>query len=92
MTEVYPTHDWGYRRLGLAWFREGYPLGAQKSWEKAVELNPRDTRSMNNLGVLLMRRGDLLQSKQWIERVLAIDPEDPIATANLRLLYEKESP
>ena len=91
MTEVYPTSDWGFRRLGLAWFAEGAISEAKLNWERAIAINAKDVRSMNNLGVLLIRRGDLSGARRWIEAVLRINPSDPIALSNLSIIVQHET-
>ncbi len=89
MTEVYPTSDWGYRRLGRAWYREGHHANAQQNWTYAIILNPKDTQSMNNLAVTHMATGELAEAQRWLERTLAIEPNDSTALSNLEILRTK---
>ena len=68
-------------------------LGQQEAGEgdlrRAIDLSPQHTAALNDLAVLLMVRGESEEARLLLERVLAIRPEDPVATANLQRLEEK---
>ena len=38
---------------------------------------------MNDLAVLLIDRGETAEARQLLERVLELNPDDPVAAANL---------
>jgi Flp pilus assembly protein TadD len=47
---------------------------------------PQHTAAMNDLAVLLMMRDDKEEARLLLHQVLALNPEDPVATGNLQAL------
>ncbi len=65
--------------------------GAERDLRRAMELSPSHTAAMNDLAVLLMAQGKKDEPRQLLQRVLQINPKDPMATENLQRL-EKGAP
>lgn len=63
---------------------------AEKSYRKAIELDPSLANALTNLGNLLFRKGELVEAEQYYARALQIDADQPEAFYNLGfLLYER---
>lgn len=65
--------------------------GAERDLRQALQLSPSHTAAMNDLAVLLMAQGKKDEPRQLLQRVLQINPKDPMATENLERL-EKGTP
>jgi Tfp pilus assembly protein PilF len=50
---------------------------AIKYFERALEINPNDAISMDNIGVILMQEGKTEKAKEYFEKALKADPEYP---------------
>jgi len=53
-------------------------------------LAPQHTATMSDLAVLLMETGRLSDAKALLQKVLNLNPNDPMAAANLAALNEQE--
>jgi eukaryotic-like serine/threonine-protein kinase len=53
---------------------------------KAIELNPRFALAMNNLAILLLKKGDVAGAEQMLRRAVEIDPQDTWTRATLASL------
>lgn len=80
-----------YYRLALAFTGLDMPHNAQLAYEKALELNPRHTRSLNALGWLLFNQGSKASALQTWQKVLGINPQDPEAGFNLAKVYNDDA-
>jgi tetratricopeptide (TPR) repeat protein len=59
-------------------------------YEQAIQVNPNDHITINNIGGYLMQAGKLTEARQYFERVLRIEPQYPNTHYALALLAEKE--
>jgi Flp pilus assembly protein TadD len=59
---------------------------AEQDLRRAVTMVPQHAAAMNDLAVLLMVRGETDEARLLLRQVLALNPEDPIATENLQAL------
>ncbi|MCX6923546.1 MAG: tetratricopeptide repeat protein, partial [Verrucomicrobia bacterium] len=57
--------------------------GAQEQWEKALELNPKDPASYNNLGNLYGHTGQLKKAFECFARAINLNPQQPLYYHNL---------
>ncbi len=73
---------WAYRRLFN--FSE-----AKISLQKALELNPKDIDTLNELAICQMELGDLQGSKKSLEKALTQTPEDVKIISNLGIIQLK---
>ena len=46
-------------------------------------MQPDEPGAMNGMGTLAMERGDLAAAEDWFARVLAQDPDNPVARGGL---------
>jgi Tfp pilus assembly protein PilF len=60
---------------------------AKEVFEKALELEPGNSRASNNLGVVLARKGELDRAKKLFENTIQEDPDFILAHANLAELF-----
>ena len=65
---------------------------AEDSFRAAIEANPRDTASLNNLGVIQVRQGHIGEAVRTFQRVLEIEPANPDARRNLDALWTAVGP
>lgn len=76
-------------QLGYCYLRmEAYPA-AEAPLRQAVQLQPKDTQSWNNLGLVLRTKGDMANAKACFLQALAIDPHHPTTQSNLQRLDEE---
>ena len=73
----------GYARLGLAHLRMGNLESAEKNLRTALEIDPEDVRSANNLGYILNQRGRYAESVAVLESVLGEDEQNVVTLVNL---------
>ncbi len=74
--------------------REATALGslarAEELLQRAVALDPADASAWNDLGVVLVRRGQRLRGIEAIQRTLVLDPQHAEAHRNLAVALEQE--
>jgi tetratricopeptide (TPR) repeat protein len=46
-------------------------------WQHAVKTSPRSAKSLSNLGMLYLRRGNYAEAFKYLEHARAVDPGDP---------------
>jgi Flp pilus assembly protein TadD len=61
---------------------------AEKDLRHALELDAGQLGAMNDLAVLLINQGRKAEAKTLLEKVLAINPDDPAAAGNLKALNQ----
>ncbi|MDE6806973.1 MAG: tetratricopeptide repeat protein [Prevotella sp.] len=59
---------------------------AENAYKKAIQLHPKDARAYNNMANLAYAKGNYSDAKQWLEKALSVDKNQPEANANLGLL------
>jgi Flp pilus assembly protein TadD len=65
--------------------------GAEQDLRQALALAPSHTAAMNDLAVLLGAQGRKAEARALLEKVLAINPTDPMAKDNLKRLEDGKS-
>ncbi len=88
----YQTQDLAMGWYNLGVLAEEKPLleaNAKECYRKALEYNPNHASAMLNLGTLLAKEGDLLQSSEWFEQVLEMEPSNQTALQNLIINYQR---
>jgi Flp pilus assembly protein TadD len=78
-----PTLDEALDVLGMCWRGKGDKKKAVDYLKRAVALAPEDVSHLNNYGVVLAEGGMLPDARAQWQRVLAIDPQNATAKANL---------
>jgi Flp pilus assembly protein TadD len=63
---------------------EGQPDAALAEFGRALALDPRDARNLNNRGVALQQLGQYDAARQDFEHALALDPDLDEARQNLQ--------
>lgn len=58
--------------------------GAEEAYRSALSINASNARSLNNLGVLLRKRGLLQEAREFFERAIEADKNFPNPRFNLR--------
>ncbi len=65
--------------------------GAERDFRRTLQMQPRHTAAMSDLAVLLMESGKNDEARKLLEQVLAINPQDKNAAANLEQLRKGTS-
>ena len=64
---------WLYSRLGHLYLRQGYKQEAIASYEKAAQLNPSDSESLNDLAMVYLDTGKLADAERVFKWALTTD-------------------
>ena len=72
-----------YRNLGYLRILQQRPEDAQKTLDRALELDGRDSRTFELLGLLALRCDEAAEAKNWFLKALSLKPKSP---RSLRLL------
>ncbi len=65
--------------------------GALIDLQAAVEVAPGSTTTWNAIGNVQSARGDTQSAEEAFKKAIALDPQDPVAYANLAILYLDQS-
>lgn len=79
----------GYRALADACIGLGDAAGAAKAIEGCLAKNPRDARSLSDLGSFYTGKGQMDKAIPLFERLLAVDQNSIIALNNLAYCYSR---
>ncbi len=79
IVEYVPDNPAGYSRLGLALLRLGKYDRAENAFRNALEIDPTDSKSANNLGYILNRKEKYAEAVKILNPLLG-DEEDNLVT------------
>ena len=65
-------------------------MRASRTWRKVLELDPRNAKAENNLGVALLRQGNLAEAMTHFQKALEIDPDYTDAQNDLGMAFLRE--
>ena len=68
------------------------PANAERSLQKALEINPESEAANLNMGLLSAETGKTDMAIVYLEKVLEINPESAVSAYNLSILVSKENP
>ena len=85
--QLEPKHSNHWLNLGVAYRRSKNNDAAIASYQRALEVIPRDPRLLNNLGVALRKARRYDEAIQALEQALAVDPYDAEVARNLAIAY-----
>jgi tetratricopeptide (TPR) repeat protein len=89
-TRMNPDHASAHLNLGLAfWERRGDMERARFHLERAVRIQPGDSRGQKALGIVLSQLGRLAEARDHLERSIRSDPSDPQAHYDLGTVVGK---
>ena len=71
-----------YHNLGLAYSRMGRPDAAIQAFRDAVRLRPTYAAAYAGLGEALLAAGETDEAREALERVIALQPDSPLAVAS----------
>ncbi|HEY3216673.1 MAG TPA: protein kinase [Candidatus Eisenbacteria bacterium] len=80
----------GHRALGHAWNHRRNLERALRDLHRAVELDPRFTGALLNLGLNYLFLGDPSRAELYTRRALDTDPREPRAAVNLTLILLRQ--
>lgn len=81
------NYAYPYHGLGVCASRQSPPTGAHYFFGRALELDPRMTRTLIERGVFHMKQGNLDSAMNDFEQARRIKPDHDAAHANLGLIY-----
>jgi tetratricopeptide (TPR) repeat protein len=61
---------------------------AEEEYEKIIEINPKHTKALHNIGRIHFQNGDYAKASKSFHSVLKIDPENTDALNDLGSVYE----
>lgn len=86
--EAWPSHGKAYAVLGHALVRIGKPDEAREAYRQAIRFDPKDSAVYNNLGFMLLERGeDEELAVGLIERAVVLKPDNPSYLDSLGWAY-----
>lgn len=77
-----------HAQQGSAAYEQGDVSGAIEAWNRAVELNPADAATVNNLALLLKQKNRFDEAAVVLENGLKLSPEVPELHYNLAVISE----
>ncbi|RMF92108.1 MAG: tetratricopeptide repeat protein [Nitrospinota bacterium] len=86
---LYPTYPETHISLGAAYRGLGKLDEAQKEYELARQLNPKDAKIYNNLANIFFLKGDLSQALRLWHKAADLNPFNAEALYNLATQYER---
>lgn len=89
-TQPRPYRQDLYFHIGANLLMDGQTDQAKIWLERALELNPRDARAMNDLGWIAEQAGDRETARKWYQKALAASPDFRLAKENLARLAREE--
>jgi tetratricopeptide (TPR) repeat protein len=92
ITQVYPAFFMGWYNLGLAYDALEDSAKADRAYNKAIDLEPRQTvreaSIYNTYGDFLRRHENYAAARRYLEKALAINPNHELARNNLRVVQD----
>jgi Tfp pilus assembly protein PilF len=77
-------------KFGIEVAQQGMWREALFRFEKAVELDPRNSSALNNLAVALEQMGEFQEARENYERALELEPDDLYIQQNYDLFREAD--
>lgn len=87
--KINPNIDYVYQNIANIFYDLGNMTTAIKNQKKALGLNPKNTRSMNGLGLALSNSGDDIAAISYYKKALAINVNDEETNYNIATSYRK---
>jgi len=78
------------REFGVRMAEQGLWREARFRFERAIELQPGDAKSLNNLAVALEHLGDFAAAKETYQKAIALRPKDDLIQQNYDLFSAGE--
>ncbi len=75
--------------LAICQMETGDFQGAKESLVEALNMDPDNTKIISNLGYLFLKLGNESEARKYFMTVLEIDPKDPIALAQLKIMEQE---
>ncbi|MBT5469594.1 MAG: tetratricopeptide repeat protein [Nitrospina sp.] len=79
------SHIW-YAFGYLNYLKESYPA-AEKNFERAIQINPKNGLAWNNWGAILSEKKQFVVAVEKVQRAIKADPKEPIFIWNLHKIY-----
>ena len=87
--DIDPVSDAGYRLRGLAYYELGREEDAIDSFREAITVNQHDAWSMNNLGLVLIRKGQFEEALYPLARATELRGDVVVFQNNLGIALER---
>ena len=74
-------------KIGVAYHHMFDLVDAKKSYERAIQLNPRYAEALNNLGAVYQAEKNYKQAQRLYKRAIKLNPNSPLFYSNLGTSY-----
>jgi predicted O-linked N-acetylglucosamine transferase (SPINDLY family) len=91
LTERYPKRGYGWKALGALLAGQKDVQGALVAMARAVELMPRDTEALRNMGVTYYELERYDESERYLRRALEVDPHSAAVHNDLGVTLSAQS-
>lgn len=81
--ELYPSYDVAYNGLGATLIETGDLAGAQKAFEKSIQVNNKFAPGYRNLAQIAAHDKDYVKAANLLEQSLVLEPLNPEALSRL---------
>lgn len=81
--DLYPSYDVAYNELGATLIQTGDIIGAQKAFEKSIQVNDKYAPGYRNLAIIAARDKDYVKAATLLQQSLALEPLNPEALSRL---------
>jgi len=85
-----PNSTTAHGNLGLVYQDRGQLDEAQRQFEAAIDLSPRNYKNYYNLGLVYFQKGDPQRAVEYFKRSVALNPDCFNCHYNLAMLYHKQ--
>ncbi len=82
--DINPESTEALFHLGSFHLERGRVEAAEPLFKKVLELDSQHYKTHNYMGMISMARGEIEAATKWFEQALEINPNDKVATANLK--------
>jgi predicted O-linked N-acetylglucosamine transferase (SPINDLY family) len=91
LTERYPKRSYGWKALGAMLAGQKDMAGAMVAMHTAVQLKPRDTEALRNIGVTFYQQERYAESEHYLRRALEVDSNSAAAHNDLGVTLSAQS-
>lgn len=81
--DLYPSYDVAYNGLGATLVQTGDIDGAQKAFERSIQVNDKFAPGYRNLAQVAARNKDFVKAANLLEQSLSLEPLNPEALSRL---------
>jgi tetratricopeptide (TPR) repeat protein len=88
--QIDPNYEEAHYHLGVL-AQDSDPAVAEAEFNRTIQINPENFKARNNLGLLFMRQGRLMEAEEQFQAALQVNPGDRTVMGNLELLRRAQT-